>query len=394
MAAVTVIVNKAGADRLRRGQVWVFRRDLAGPPEAPPGAVVRVVDPAGNFVAYAYLGPAEPALRLLTREDREPGPDLFRERLRQAIARRRAVLGDCDALRLVHAEADLLPGLLVDRLGDGLVMQGLALAVEQRESLFVELLVELERPRVLVLRNDGATRDREALPRRRAVVHGEDPRVTYHEGELALGANLLEDHKTGAYLDQRENHLRAADYASGRALDLFCYHGGFGLQASRRAERVLCIDQDETAVERTRQNAAANGLTNVEARAGNAFDILRAALDASERFQLITLDPPAFAKRQGAMVAGRGRLSAAERAYKDLNLRALRLLEPGGVLITCSCSARVTPELFDRLLHQAAIDAKRRVQVLERRGAGRDHPVLLGVPETGYLKCLVLQVVD
>ena len=174
-------------------------------------------------------------------------------------------------------------------------MQSLALAVEQREAMLVEMLLELQRPRVLVLRNDGATRDRDGLPRRRAVIHGDDPAVSYHEGELLLSANLLEDQKTGAFLDQLDNHLRAGEYARGRVLDLFCYHGGFGLQAARRAEQVTCIDQSETAVERARRNAETNGLHNVTARVGNAFDEARAAVESRQRYQLVILDPPAFA---------------------------------------------------------------------------------------------------
>ncbi len=387
----TVTVSKRGADRLRRGQVWVFRVDLAGEPDAAPGAIVRIVDARGNVVGHGFYGAAELALRLLARGERAVDETSLRERLRAAIERRRA-LGELDALRLVHAEADLLPGLLVDRFGEGVVVQSLCAAWDQREAALVEWLVELLAPRVIVIRDDAATRDFESLPRRAELVRGDDARVGYHEGALRFEADLLTDQKTGGFLDQQENHLRAAEYAraapGGEALDLFCFHGGFGLQLADAMRRTLCVDQNPVAVARVRANAAMNGLgAKVEAEEGNAFDRLRAAQERGERYRMIVLDPPALAKRKSS-VAG------ALRGYRDLNLRALRVLEPGGILITCSCSGKVTSALFEELLVSAAVDARRRIAILERRGAGRDHPVLLGIPETDYLKCFVLRALD
>jgi len=384
----SVVVTKRGADRFRRGLVWVFRCDLAAGSEAEPGAIVRVVDARHNFVCHALYGPGELALRLLSREQLEPGPELFRRRLGQAIAHRRELFGDREALRLVHAEADLLPGLLVDRYADGVVVQSLCTALDQREQLVVDLLVELLAPRVVVVRDDGGTRELEGLPRRKSVAYGADPRVSYEEAGIRFTVDLLDDQKTGGYLDQAENRRLAGARARGRCLDLFSYHGGFGLQMARQADHVLCVELDPAAAGRLRQNVGANGLdARVEVRQGNAFDELRAAQARGDSYQTIVVDPPAFAKRKSA-------LEAALRGYRELYLRALRLLAPGAILFACSCSARLGREPFEQMLVDAAADAKRRVVILERRGAGADHPVLLGVPETEYLKCLVLKRVD
>jgi 23S rRNA (cytosine1962-C5)-methyltransferase len=387
-SGAAVVVSRKGAARLRGGHVWVFRSDLVGAPEAAPGSIVRVVDQRSNHIGFAFYGPSELALRLLTRADQAPDEGFFRERLQRAIARRTRTFGSArDAMRLVHGESDMLPGLLVDRFGDGLTIQTVCLAMDQREALLIALLGELVGPRVIVARDDGSARDYEGLPRRKELLLGRDPRVTYHEGELTFGVDLLADQKTGGFLDQQDNHLLARRYARGRALDLCCYHGGFGLQLAAGADHVLCVDLSAAAVERVRENAARNGIANFEARCANAFDLLRELDRDGQRFDTIVLDPPSFAKRKSA-------LEGALRGYKELNLRALRMLAPDGVLITCSCSAKLTRDAFEELLRDAAADAHRRVAIVERRGAGADHPVLLGVQETEYLKCFVLQAVE
>jgi 23S rRNA (cytosine1962-C5)-methyltransferase len=392
-----VTLSKRGADRLRRGQVWVFRVDVLGDPDVEPGETVRILDPRGNHLGHGFYGAGELRLRLLTREDRVPDEAILRDRLRTSIERRAALAGARDAARLVHAEADLLPGLLVDRFGDGVVVQSLCAAWDRREETVVGWLRELLAPRVVVVRDDGATRDLERLPRRAFLAHGEDPRVRYHEGALGFEADLLSDQKTGGFLDQKENHLRAGEYAraapGGQGLDLFSFHGGFGLQLGGAMDRTVCVEQNPLAVARARANAEANGLSaKVEVEEGNAFDRLRLAQERGERYRMIVIDPPAFAKRKGA--DPKGALESALRGYRDLNLRALRVLEPGGILISCSCSGKVTRAIFEEMLESAAVDARRKLAVLERRGAGRDHPVLLGVPETDYLKCFVLRALD
>ncbi len=382
--ASRVVISRRGVDRLRAGQVWIFRADLNGEPKAQPGEIVQVCDAGANVFGWAFYSPSQLALRYLGRHEKMPDRAFFKARLQAAIDKRRRLFPGRDALRLVHGEADGLPGLLVDQIGDALVVQSLTTAVDQREALFTELLCEIVKPRVVIARDDGMTREYENLPDRKGYLFGEGSVARYHEGELTYEADLLADQKTGAFLDQYENHLRGAEYARGRALDTFSYHGGFGLQLAGRADSVVCVDQSELATQRIAANAERNGLKNVQAVCANAFDYLRAAEEKGERFDTIVIDPPAFAKRKSA-------IDGARRGYKELNLRGMRLLAPGGTLISASCSAKITREIFEDILIDAAKDAKRRMTILERRGAGRDHPGLVGVPETEYLKCFVLQ---
>lgn len=383
---MTAQVTSRGARRLRTGVPWVFRADVAAAPDAAPGSAVRVTDPHGNFVGMALWAVRSPiALRLLSRREEAVDAGFFRARLALALERRRTLFPDADAYRVVHGEADLLPGLFVDRFGDGVTIQAISEGMDAREELILSLVDELLAPRWIAIRNDTAARDFEVLPRASRLAKGVAPAtVEYREGENRFAIDLLADLKTGGFLDQRENHLRAAEFARGDGLDCFTYHGGFALALARRCERVLAVDQLEAAAQRVRANAERNGLANVEAVCANAFDVLRQLEKEGRRFAVVVLDPPAFAKRKEGLVA-------AERAYKDLNLRALRLLAPEGVLITCSCSGKMTPERFGEMLQSAIEDAKRPVQILERRGAGRDHPALAGLPETDYLKCWILR---
>ncbi|MBI5549752.1 MAG: class I SAM-dependent rRNA methyltransferase [Deltaproteobacteria bacterium] len=384
---VAARVGSAGAKRLRTGVPWVFRADLERAPDAPPGAVVRVVDGRNNFLGQAFWSARSPiALRLLTRREEERvDAGFFFARLSAALERRRLLYPGADAFRVVHGESDLLPGLIVDRFADGVTVQLISEGMDAHESEILEAVEELLAPRLIALRNDTSAREFECLPRAsRLAKGGPSAAVEYHEGENLFAIDLMGDLKTGAFLDQRENHLRAAEYARGEGLDCFTYHGGFALALARRCTRVLAVDQLEAAAARVGENARRNGLENVEARCANAFDVLRELEQEGRRFEVVVIDPPAFAKRKEG-------LAAAERAYKELNLRALRLLAPEGVLITCSCSGKMTPELFGRMLQSAIEDAKRPVVFLERRAAGRDHPALAGLPESDYLKCWVLR---
>jgi len=381
-----VTLSARGAARARSGHPWIFRADVK---EAPPGlgsgAEVRLRDARGNFVAKAFWAERSPiALRILSRRD-EPLDDAFlRGRIEGSVGRRRELFPGADAFRAVHGEADLLPGYFADRYGDLLAVQHLAEWAEARRESLARMVAEACGARAVVARDDGSSRAFEMLPRRTEVLLGGGPMVAaYREGELELQVDLLEDHKTGGYLDQRENHLRAGELARGEALDAFCYHGGFALQLARRAAHVLAIDQDAGAVARTRENASRNGLRNVEVRAANAVEQLRALDKEGRKFDVVVLDPPAFAKRREG-------LEGALRVYKEINYRGVRLLAPGGVLVTCSCSGKVTPQLFGEVIEWAAQEAKRPLQLLERRGAARDHPSLVGVPETDYLKCWFL----
>jgi 23S rRNA (cytosine1962-C5)-methyltransferase len=285
----------------------------------------------------------------------------------------------------VHGEGDGLPSVIVDRYGDYLAIQTLSQATDRLKPELVALLQELLQPKGILERNDPRVRRLEGLEQTTGLLHGEVPAtVVVEEDGVRFEADLWKGQKTGLFLDQRENHLMARRYARGRVLDAFTYNGGFALHVASRAESVLAVDVSKEAVERVRANAALNGLTNVEAVEANVFDLLQERVRAGERFSTVILDPPAFAKSKDAV-------EKARRGYKEINLRALKLLEPGGCLITCSCSYHVHEDELEQILAAAAVDAGSSVAVVEKRRQARDHPVVLGVPETYYLKCFVLR---
>ncbi|MCP3104801.1 class I SAM-dependent rRNA methyltransferase [Myxococcus sp. K15C18031901] len=378
-----------GAKSLRKGNPWLYRTELAAPPDVKgPGAVVWVVDPQGNPIGQALYARRSPlALRLLTRKGpAEEAVDdaFFRRRLEAALARRKPLAGR-DGLRLVHGEADLLPGLFVDRYGAGLTLQTLSEGMDARKETLARMLVELTGATHVVCRDDASGRDFEGLTRESRLLHGQgEARFTYHEGENRFDVDLMGDMKTGAFLDQVDNHLRAGELGRGRALDLFSYHGGFALSLARTCDSVLAVEQDAKAAARAAENARANGRANVTVENANAFDVLRRFDTEGRRFDTVVLDPPGLAKRREG-------LATALRAYHELNLRALRCLEPDGLLVTCSCSGKLDRAGFEEMVLAAAADAKRPVQILERRGAGLDHPVLGGLLETEYLKALYVR---
>jgi 23S rRNA (cytosine1962-C5)-methyltransferase len=288
-------------------------------------------------------------------------------------------------MRLVHGEADLLPSLIVDRYADVLVVQTLSQGTDTHRDLIIELLVELLQPRGVLLRNDPKVRALEGLPQEVVLAYGEVPeQVEVREGPITYLVDPWHGQKTGLFLDQSENHAAAATYARGRALDAFSYHGGFALRMAPHVDHVLALDASADAVAAITTNARRHGFDNLEAREDNVFDALRELERAEERFDTIVLDPPAFAKHKGAV-------PKAISGYKDINLRALRLLNPGGHLITCTCSAHVDEGMFGGIVLSAATDAQVSVVVVEKRMQARDHPVLLSVPETYYLKCFVLR---
>jgi 23S rRNA (cytosine1962-C5)-methyltransferase len=401
------VVSAKGAARARSGHLWIYRSDVTRKPQAESGSVVRVVDHRGRFVARAHYGKeSEISLRIISKDDVEITRDFWLARLRAAARWRERVVSDADAYRLVHAEGDLLPGLIVDRYGDCFALQTLTRGMEALKAMWTELLVEEFRPRLIVERNDAKVRQLEGLPMINSLLYpavgqaadeenkdklpvrpiaADDLFIT--ENGIRFRIDLFEGQKTGAFLDQRENRAAALRYARGRGLDCFSFHGSFALHMAKGCERVTAVDISEPVIESARRNAELNDVTNVEFVAANAFDLLRDYDDAGERFDTIVLDPPAFAKNRGAV-------EAALRGYKEINLRALRLLNPGGVLITCSCSYHVGEELFLDMLAEAARDAGRAVQIVEKRAQSRDHPILLTVPETYYLKCIVARVMD
>src|SRR5438105_9012109 len=386
---VAVVVSRHGVDRLRKGHVWVYRSDVRAPSVRRGGDVVRLEDERGHFLGRAFSEKtSQLSVRLLTRDEEPVDEEFFARRLSGAKALRDATWPDPErrrAARVVHGESDLLPGLIVDRYADVLSVQTLIEATEARREMFASLLEAQWSPRAIVERNDAKVRAHEGLPLRKGMLRGSPPGpVEFLEGEVRLVADPLEGQKTGAFLDQAENRVEAGRYAHGRALDCFTYGGAFALQLARRAERVLAVDVSEQAAAQGREAAARNGAHNVEFKVANAFDLLRAESEAGERYDTIVLDPPAFAKTKAS-------IDAALRGYKEINLRAFHLLSPGGVLVTNSCSFHFDEAMFERTVLQAASDARRSVQVIERRGAAKDHPTLLGVPETRYLKCLILR---
>ncbi len=384
----TARVTRRGADRVRGGHPWIYRSDLVDV-QAAGGDTVRVVGPHDRTLGYAlYSDRSEIALRMVTVGERPADLALWRARIEQAIAYRRALAIDATAYRLVHGEADRLPSLVVDRYDEYLVVQTLSQGTERLLPDLVRVLVEVARPRGVLARNDPRVRLLEGLEQRVELLYGEVPSsVPIREADVWFDVDVWKGQKTGFFLDQRENRDAAAVYAHGRLLDAFSYQGAFALRLARRCREVLALDSSEEAVVQAGRNAARNGFAHVTARAVNVFDALRELERAGERFDTIVLDPPAFAKNKAAV-------PKALAGYKEINLRALKLLAPGGVLVTCSCSYNVDQATFGGVVAEAALDARATLVLLEKRLQSRDHPVLLGVPESYYLKCLILRKLE
>jgi 23S rRNA (cytosine1962-C5)-methyltransferase len=382
-----VRVNRKAAGRVASGHPWIFASDIAERGAAAPGQAVKVVDPRGRPLGTAhYSSTSEITLRMLSPRVEAIGREFFLGRLRAAADYRRRVVCDSDAYRVVHGEGDLLPGLVVDRYGDYLVMQALDQGMDAASGDIVSCLDEIFAPRGIVARNDAAVRSREDLPLETKLVSGDVPeRVEVRMNGFALTADLMRGQKTGIFLDQRENYRAAARYArGGRALDCFTSSGGFALHLAAACETVEAVDSSAAALTAARANAASNGIGNIEFREADVFDLLAGYASARREFSLVVLDPPAFAKSRRA-------LEGATAGYKEINLRALRLLPPGGILVTCSCSHHFSEAMLLETVAAAALDAGRTLRVIERRTQAADHPILLTVPETHYLKCLILE---
>src|SRR6185295_1280153 len=380
----TVVISARGEQRLRGGHPWIYRADVADV-RAAGGDIVQVRSPRGQIVGSALFSDrSQITLRMLTHGEQTADAALVRRRIETAIAFRESLAIDATAYRLVHGEADLLPSLIVDRYGDYLVVQALSQGMDRLLPEVVTALTDLLRPHGILARNDPKARVLDGLEQRVDVLAGDVPEaVTVTETGIEYDVDLRRGQKTGLFLDQRENRAAAAAYARGRMLDCFSYTGGFALVMGPRCTETIAIDVSEDAVARVRQNAARNGVA-IDARAGNVFDELRGMDRTGERFDTIVLDPPAFAKNKAAVANARA-------GYKEINLRALKLLNPGGTLVTCSCSYNLSEAAFAEIVYEAAIDAQAHVTVVEKRMQGRDHPVLLGVPETYYLKCFILR---
>jgi 23S rRNA (cytosine1962-C5)-methyltransferase len=384
-----VKISTRGAKRIRQGHLWVYRSDVRDAGDADGGTLARVSDEAGNFVGQAfYSDRSEISLRFLTTLEEAIDRDWWRTRFRRCAASRAAIARETNAYRLIYSEGDLLPSLIVDLYDNVLVLQTLSQGTEALKSVFVELLVEQFSPRAIIERNDARVRGFEGLELKSGILYGDSPNeIEIRQHGVRFMVSPLGGQKTGAFLDQRENYLAARGVAHGRALDCFTFNGGFALHLASACASVLAIDISNDAIAAAQRNAELNGVGNVEFRAANVFDALREMETAGERFDTIILDPPAFAK-------SRATVKSAVRGYKEINLRALKLLNSGGVLVTCSCSYHMSEELFLEIIGEAALDARRRVQIIEQRGQSRDHPVLLGMPETHYLKCVVARMIE
>ncbi len=381
----TVKVSPRGAARLKTGHVWVYRSDIVSADTALPGSVVRVSDHRGKSLGTAlYSSSSQIAIRMLSHDPVADLPALLRQRIADAIAYREPLVRDTEAYRVVFSEADFLPGLIVDRYRDILSLQILTQAMDAdpvRQTILAELTDRL-RPTSIIERVDPRVRELETLPPRLSgLLQGEKLATIFTMNAVQFRYDALEGQKTGAFLDQRENYAAAAQYAKGEALDVFCYQGGFALHLAARCSHVTGVDSSRPALEVADQNAALNH-REIEWIEANAFDLLKDYSSSDRRYDTIVLDPPAFAKSKRD-------LDAALRGYKELNLRALKMLRPGGILVTCSCSYHVSQSNFLEMLADAALDAHRTLRLIEVRGQAKDHPILLNIPETAYLKCLI-----
>lgn len=393
-----VKVSSRGADRLKSGHVWVYRSDIVSLDDIPPGALVTVADHRGKLLGTAlYSSSSQIAIRMISKEttSHEPVPDLpalLRQRISDAVAYREQVVRDTNAYRLIFSEADFLPGLIADRYNDIVSLQILTQGVDANpiREIVISQITERLTPASIVERVDPRVRELETLPPRSpGLLQGTKTSTTFTMNGVQFHYEALEGQKTGAFLDQRENYAAAAQYAHGDALDVFCYQAGFALHLAKKCSSVTGIDSSRPALEVAEQNAALNqqllGGKDIEWIEANAFDLLKDYAASNRRYDTIVLDPPAFAKTKRD-------LDSAMRGYKELNLRALKMLRPGGILVSCSCSYHVSSSDFQQMLAAAALDAHRTLRVVEVRGQAKDHPILLNVPETAYLKCVISSI--
>jgi 23S rRNA (cytosine1962-C5)-methyltransferase len=387
-ALPTIKVSPRGTTRLKEGHVWVYRSDIVSADGATPGSLVCVSDHRGKLLGTAfYSSSSQIAIRMISPDLVTDFPALLRQRIAAAIAYRESLVRNTDAYRVIFSEADFLPGLIVDRYADIFSLQILTQGMDAdpvRQTLLSELTTRLH-PTSVIERVDPRVRELEALPpRATGPLQGQKTATTFTMNEVQFRYDALEGQKTGAFLDQRENYAATAQYARGDALDVFCYQGGFALHLAPHCSHVTGVDSSRPALEVADQNAALNS-REIEWIEANAFDLLKDYSSSDRRYDTIVLDPPAFAKSKRD-------LDAALRGYKELNLRALKMLRTGGTLITCSCSYHVSQSNFLEVLADAALDAHRTVRLIEVRGQAKDHPILLNIPETAYLKCVIAYV--
>ena len=383
-----VVISKRGVERMRRGHLWIYRSDILKDKDVDPGSIVAVRDERGTVLGKAFFSSkSQISIRLLCRGDVAIDEAFFVQRFADADQLRQRLNVDPVLSRRIYAEGDLLPGLIVDRYANSMVIQNLIQATDRIQPLITHILQERYQPRSILFRNDSRVRELEGLELKQETV-GEpipDPIVVNEDGK-EIAVSLASGQKTGSYLDQRENHRAARRYARGLALDAFSYAGGFAIQIADRCERVESVDISSVAVQMAGSNAERNGLKNIDCIEANVFDFMRERYKEGRHYDTIILDPPAFAKDKKSV-------EGALRGYKEINNRAMRLLRSGGILITCSCSHHLSEGLFAEMLAEAARDAGCWARVLERRTQAPDHPILLAMPETLYLKCFIMEII-
>ncbi len=381
-----LIIGSKGFSWFKKGHPWIFRNDLEKVEDAAPGSIISLEKKTGEFLGQGfYSDRSKIAFRLISRSKEPVGREFWKRKLEEADEYRKNVVRDTNAYRMVYGESDGIPSLIVDRYGDHLVLQTLSQGTDQLTFLFADILSELFHPSSLILRNDLSVRGLEGLPQEKKVFQGDSPAdLEAFEGGVKYSVDLWTGQKTGAFLDQRENRQAASRLLAGKVLDAFCYQGLFSLHSARKATRVIGVDSSPEAIDRAKANARLNGFTNVEFQKENVFDFLKRQNREGETYDGVILDPPAFAKSKED-------IRAAVRGYKELNLRAIRLLNPGGILVTCSCSYNLSEFEFVEMLRDSAKDARATMRIVEKGGQSADHPVLLSFPESHYLKCLFLQ---
>jgi 23S rRNA (cytosine1962-C5)-methyltransferase len=382
-----VTISPAGIQRLRREHLWIYSADVDKEPGGPPPPIVQVIDRARNHLGYAFYSKhSQIRLRFLSRDSSPPTSQWLHDRVKASIRRRRTLIEAGSPCRLIFGEADLLPSIVADLYGKQIVLQTLSSGAEALKPFLVESLKDLIAPKGIYERNDVRARRLEGLEEIQGPLWGTTPReIEISEGGINFFVNLVEGQKTGFFLDQRENRIAARKYAFGRGLDCFTNTGAFAAHFSRGCESVLAVDVSASSIAQGERNAALNGMKNIEFREGNVFDILRELERAGETFDTICLDPPAFAKNRSSR-------AAAQAGYKEINLRAMKIVRPEGILVTSSCSYQMSEQAFFEIITQASRDAHRLVQLVERRGQASDHPILASMPETHYLKCYILRV--
>jgi len=384
-----VFVNQKGAKRIRKGHLWIYKSDVLKI-DADGGDVVSVFDEAKNFVGKAfYSDSSEITLRIFTTKKEEIDRDYWKNKIVAAFKRRPPLENsNTNSMRVINSEGDLIPSLIVDFYNGIFVIQTLTQGTEKLKQTFVEILRDEFSPQAIVERNDARVRLLEKLETQNSVLYGEVPAETVIEQDgIKFFITPLEGQKTGSFLDQRENHFVARKYAFGRALDCFTFNGGFALNIAASCEKVTALDISDEAINLAKRNAELNKISNVDFQTANVFDALRELEKSGEKFDTIVLDPPAFVKNRNA-------LKQAVRGYKEINLRALKLLNPNGILMTCSCSYHFTEEIFLQTMEEAVRDSRRKAHLVEKRMQASDHPILVGMPETYYLKCFIFRVIE